>query len=230
MNINEENMIHTIEKLREIVPNEEQIKIMNKAASFYCSRMNKIRPYYSYLLVEDVLGNAYEGLLIAINRYYNSDKEYNISFENYATIRIRGHLIDCYRNEYGRQGKKKIQLNTEKAISINEINTTDISPDKDFSGILLSDVDVLEDIMTKDKYEYVYNLFKMYMYHSPNLFKVKKLAINIFPLYFEGYSLSYIGDKLNISESRISQIVLETIKPFVKIIRKDIQKLYQNLI
>jgi RNA polymerase sigma factor FliA len=168
---------------------------------YYVIHHSKLSP--NYILDErDFFQYGIEGLNEAIDRF---DPEYGTKFETYAIRRIRGKIIDELRKL---QGKMKMGCGENTTLSFQSIVSINNSPDEE-EGFILSEVipngdDLLGTVVEKNELKnYLMNAIK-------ELNERERLVINLY--YFEGLNSREIGEVMNISISRVSQIHTKVIK------------------
>ncbi|MCT4585468.1 MAG: FliA/WhiG family RNA polymerase sigma factor [Peptostreptococcaceae bacterium] len=188
--------------------------------------------YGSNIDYEDLVSYGIIGLIDAIDKY---DLSKNIKFETYASIRIRGAIIDEIRNldwipRSIRQKSKMIKEVYKKYENLNgkeptveqlskELNKTIPEVNKILEEVNIYNVVSLEEeisdnlkIQIEDKSEEMNPEASLMKKDMINRLKtsVKKLKereqmiINLY--YFEELTYKEIGNILEISESRVSQI------------------------
>lgn len=128
--------------------------------------------------IEDLKSAAYFGLVEAANRF---QPELGVKFSTFAYIRIFGAIHDYLRENY-KINKKFIIFSLEEDLKFNNI--------------------IFKDIIQSKKY----------VEHTESLelltFGVEKQIKKIIQYYFiDGYSMKEVGSKLNLSESRICQLI-----------------------
>ena len=198
-------------KLKKIVPTEEELKLMEVAIKGYSNKNKR------YITREEVLGDAYECLLIAIN---SCDREKDRN--KYIIQKTIFGLIDKYRNRNKTRSKNKIYPTSldKKVIHTDgvEQSLSDIIPANDYT------TDTTERSIDS-------NYFQKYIKKRFNdLEKVGKnftgeILYEIFVLRnLHGWTLQKIGDKYGKSEGRVSQIFIKYINPHFELIRKEIIK------
>lgn len=188
--------------------------------------------YGSNIEYEDLVSYGIIGLIDAIDKY---DLSKNIKFETYASIRIRGAIIDEIRNldwipRSIRQKSKKIKEIYKKYENLNgkeptveeiskELNKTIPEVNKILEEVNIYNVVSLEEeisdnlkIQIEDKAEEMNpeaSLMKKDMINrlKTSVCKLKEREQMIINLYyFEELTYKEIGTILEISESRVSQI------------------------
>lgn len=188
--------------------------------------------YGSNIEYEDLVSYGIIGLIDAIDKY---DLSKNIKFETYASIRIRGAIIDEIRNldwipRSIRQKSKKIKEIYKKYENLNgkeptveeiskELNKTIPEVNKILEEVNIYNVVSLEEeisdnlkIQIEDKAEEMNpeaSLMKKDMINrlKTSVGKLKEREQMIINLYyFEELTYKEIGTILEISESRVSQI------------------------
>lgn len=171
-----------------------------------------------------------QGVIGLINAYLNYDPGKKVKFETYATIRIRGEILDYLRNKdwIPRNLRKKIKdlnklvdyLDDNYGVD-NICNEMGISKEEYYklqTQIIASNISSLDEIL-ENNFSYVSvsssdNIPEKEMMIKDekvvlkeaidSLDKREKMVITLY--YYEELSLKDISQVLNISESRVSQI------------------------
>lgn len=233
--------LNTIERLKEVeIDEEKDIPLMKQIACRYLRYANRQRPSHSYLHIEDILGDAYEGLLsakLSFERY--QQKGGQTEWKNYANTRIHGFLVDTFRKEYGRTGDK-----TDKAYSKREVRLMrkfcefpDLPNGRGdkltIDHFLPSKVNLEKDVQDRELVDiYIDRIYKtaQKFFGRKNTSEVvinkrSKQVVNIIYLrYYCGYNMYEIGKKLDISESRVSQIISTHIADILSLVLKEDKK------
>ena len=143
-----------------------------------------------------------EGLNEAIDRF---DPEYGTKFETYAIQRIRGKIIDELRKL---QSKIKTGYGENATQSFNSYVSINNSPDEE-EGFTLSEVIPNDDEPVSTSVEK--NEMKEYLMSAiKELNERDRLIITLY--YFENLNYKEIGELMNITVSRVSQIHSRVIK------------------
>lgn len=186
---------------------------------------------------EDLISSGIFGLLDAIEKY---DPARGIKFETYATLRIRGAVLDAVRKanwaprstyeqlknynrtlqqleqKYGREVSEQ-EIADEMAVSLEEINrilmdvnTLSVESLDNFfltseeGQLTLGDTVEDEDSADPEK-EYEETELKEALANAIKRLNEKdRLLLNLY--YYEGLTLKEIGQVLEVSESRVSQL------------------------
>ena len=204
---------------RKIVVTEDELKVMKRAACNFIKSMNSSRSI-DKMELEDELSDAYCGLLVAIRCY---DPTKNPKKNAFLSSKIKWFLIDCYRDEFGRKDKKKINFlnchsfdieidESQKDISFKDLIASKETPQENIETILDCDHFVK---MVKKEFAKIYINGKL---TGNDFFNMWLMRTRDEALYKE------ISKKFKISESRVSQIFSEIIKPEFEVISKKIQK------
>jgi RNA polymerase sigma factor (sigma-70 family) len=128
--------------------------------------------------LEDLKSAAYLGLVEAANRF---NPDLGIKFSTFAYLRILGSICDYLREYY------KINKN----INIFSLNTATDEQDFSFADIIPA--------KTEHKIEETLEFFTL---------GLDQQAKKIIQYYFiDGYTMKETGDKLGLSESRVSQLI-----------------------
>lgn len=178
----------------------------------------KVRTHLDY---EDTLSLSYIGLMDAVEKFQPSK---GILFKTYAYLRIRGEIYDGIRKSYrrritGYREYEKLESELGREPTVKEIEQyTGLTARK--AQTLLKKVRAekpiqYDDTDFRDKYE----LFKYHPeaeYDKEELKKLLRAELNILPerekkiiilYYYEELNLKEIGFVLDVTESRISQIL-----------------------
>jgi len=187
--------------------------------------------------IDDLIQAGMVGLLEAARNY---DSEKGASFETYANIRIRGHMLDevrrndwvprsVYRNarvisdavkqvenRYGREAKD-IEIASELGIELSEYH--DMLNDTAGSQVFaFEDLGVTEDVIKKQSEEAHTEPYGHLLHEDlkqqltaiiDSLPAKEKLVLSLY--YEQELNLKEIGDILDVSESRVSQIHTQAI-------------------
>lgn len=187
--------------------------------------------YGSKIEYDDLLGYGILGLIDSIDKY---DISKNIKFETYAQIRIRGAIIDNIRkqdwiprslrkkskvvqnailvleNKLGRSPSNS-EIAKELSISLDELDIllSDISTFNvsSLEEILINKGDYLSDNNNINNPELIYQgkeIRELLTDSIETLSKKEKMVISLY--YYEELTYKEIGQVLELSESRISQI------------------------
>lgn len=206
--------------------------------------------YGSKIEFDDLLGYGVLGLIDSIDKF---ELDRDVKFETYAQIRIRGEIIDNIRKtdwvpRLLRKKAKEIKdvtyklenklnrkpSNSEIAAEL-EISLTEL--EKNLSDMVGLNMSSLEDMLI-DSGDYIMDNSKSNIktpeeiYEEKNMKKLlsdsidelkerEKLVISLY--YYEELNYKEIGDILDLSESRISQIHGKAIKDMKKSLKnKDV--------
>lgn len=182
-----------------------------------------------YIDLDDLVGYGILGLIDAIDKF---DLDKNVKFETYASLRIRGAILDAIRKldwiprtlrkkqkeldkaytelefELGRQPEES-EVAKHLGITVNEYNN------------LLKEVNI-STLVSIDEYTYQFELIKDSKAEMPDTYVEEKEIKDmlsaliealperekqvIFLYYFEEFTLKEISHVLEVSESRISQM------------------------
>ncbi len=169
-----------------------------------------------------------QGVIGLINAYLNYDPEKNVKFETYASIRIRGEILDYLRSKdwIPRSLRKKFKDLNKLQDYLGECNDVDticselcITKTEYYklqTQIVASNVSSLDEILENNfvavssfdnipEKEIINNDEKAALKTAiDSLDKRDKIVITLY--YYEEFSLKDISNVLNISESRVSQI------------------------
>lgn len=203
--------------------------------------------YGSKIEYDDLLGYGVLGLIDSIDKF---DITKNIKFETYAQIRIRGAMIDNIRkldwiprslrkkskdvqnaiflleNKLGRSPSNK-EISEQLNISLNEleillsdISTFNVSSLEEF---LITGGDYSMDIQAnrntpEDAFEKK-EIKELLAYSINALSKNEKMVISLY--YYDEFTYKEIGNIMELSESRISQIHSKSILKIRNILEKE---------
>lgn len=202
--------------------------------------------YGSKIEYDDLLGYGVLGLIDSIDKF---DITKNIKFETYAQIRIRGAIIDNIRkldwiprslrkkskdvqnaiflleNKLGRSPSNEEiseQLNItldELEMLLSDISTFNVSSLEEF---LITGGDYSQDIQQnnntpEDAYEEK-EIKELLAYSINTLSKNEKMVISLY--YYDEFTYKEIGNIMELSESRISQIHSKSILKIRNILEK----------
>ena len=212
-------------KLRKLEPTEEEIDWCYRACCIYVSKQNKVRAF-GHMTAEDVWGDGYEGLLIALNNFKPKlIEKTSYTKKSYIYQKVQFHLIDCYRGEYGRHGKKKLIF--PNIVSINEISTNPHNDNDilEYGGMVANEIQIdnVEDTMDANYFrEIIKNLFETYDYgnHKIDGNMMYQMWVN---KYIDGITQETISVKFGYSQSRASQFFRDYIDPAFKVIQEQIR-------
>lgn len=182
-----------------------------------------------YVDLEDLVGYGVLGLIDAIDKF---DPEKNVKFETYASLRIRGSILDAIRKlDWVPRTLRKKQKEVDKAYTDLEIQLGRQPEDEEMArylGVnpdeynnLLKEVNITT-LISIDEYTYQLESIKDTKAENPDIHieekEMKDLLSNfiealpdrekqvVFLYYFEELTLKEISSVLGVSESRISQL------------------------
>jgi RNA polymerase sigma factor for flagellar operon FliA len=192
--------------------------------------------------IMDIENYAYVGLLDAIKKY---DLTRNIKFETYASYRIKGTIIDGIRKQdwLSRTMRARCKKSAEieeglqnRESGSNSNNKRNLNSDGSEKFIMLSiDDPNFYEKKQKESSNYVENIYDLYagknsefVEHLENKLSLKDALKKLTPqqkkivflYYFKGKTFKEIGNLMNITESRVSQIN----KSVLISLRKEIKK------
>ena len=203
-------------KLRKIEVTTEELAIAKKAANFYAMSS----PFY--ITPEEVLGDAYICLLMAIDEY---DPERYENRKTFLSQRIAQRLIDAYRTEFGRNKSNKrkylttiTSLNTKISFKANDDNADEM--------IGMLEANVLDSGTKMDSTffrEKVKNEMSKISFAHRNRLSMYKMW---YSYYITNETMLTIADKYEISQSRVSQIFKHEITPCFNRLKKQLQRQY----
>lgn len=202
--------------------------------------------YGSKVEYDDILGYGVLGLIDSIDKFDLSKK---IKFETYAQIRIRGEIIDNIRKlDWIPRSLRKKSKDIQEAISVLE-NKLGVSPsNEELSSYLKISLDELESILSDistfnissleetllTKGDYHFDLSQNdnipeQVYEEKEIRQLLAISINklaenekkvISLYYYDELTYKEIGNIMNLSESRISQIHSKSILKIKNILTK----------
>lgn len=182
-----------------------------------------------YVDLDDLIGYGTLGLIDAIDKF---DLTKNVKFETYASLRIRGAILDAIRKlDWVPRSLRKKQKELDKAYTELEFELgrqpeeTEVANylgiDADEYNNLLKEVNI-STLVSIDEYTYQFELVKDDNNEIPEAYLEEKEAKEkltalieslpdrekqvIFLYYFEEFTLKEISNVLSVSESRISQL------------------------
>ncbi|OON94035.1 MAG: RNA polymerase subunit sigma [Candidatus Epulonipiscioides saccharophilum] len=183
----------------------------------------------SYLELDDLLGFGVIGLIDAIDKY---DYDKKIKFETYASLRIRGAIIDeirkldwvprsirqkqkeyirAYERVEAKIGHSPTDSDLRKELNINETEYNKLVHDTNISTLVSIDESELyefnvEDPTTKNPYQELENKEALEILEREILALTEREQLLIKLYYYEELTLKEISLVLEVSESRVSQI------------------------
>jgi RNA polymerase sigma factor FliA len=229
--------------------------LVKKIARKVCNKINR------RVSEEELASHGFDGLYKAIDRF---ELERKIKFETYATLRIRGSIIDGLRSDDWvprsvRMRQTKIEKMREKmesekcdAVTDSEvISELDISEEdyiknnKKFNPVIFSSIDsnvVLEKENENKKDFNKYLVSKNIS--SPDSKLIRKEFLGklmgrdfknierkiVYYYYYENMTMREISKKVDMSESRISQIHKDVLKRLKNKINKNPEYFGENII
>lgn len=182
-----------------------------------------------YVDLDDLVGYGILGLIDAIDKF---DPGKNVKFETYASLRIRGSILDAIRKlDWVPRTLRKKQKDLDKVYTELEMRLGRKPEDEEIAralGIneteyneLLKEVNITS-LMSIDEYTYQFELIKDPKADLPDDYveekEVKAVLTDaieelperekkvVFLYYFEELTLKEISKVLEVSESRVSQL------------------------
>lgn len=237
---------HTITDLWENYKDNPDIENRNEIVLYYAGLVKSIARRIasvsgSYVDVEDLISFGMLGLIKAVGKF---DTEKGVTFETYATYRIRGEIIDYMRrNDWVPRGlRKRAQLieEAEKQLKLEFRRNPTESEVASKLGISADDVkrirsdsdkfnqvsfeEIIEDAV-KSEYNFESDetpentlaqteLTETLAKAIEELPEREKLVITLY--YHEEFSLKEISELLKVSESRVSQLHTKGVKTLRK--------------
>ncbi len=170
---------------------EDYIPLVRKIASSIYKRL----PDYAGVEFEDLVGVGYVGLMEAKHHF---DEEKNASFGTYASIIIRGRILDYLRSlDVRTKEEKKEEINRRKTISIEEFLSDSVKEDR-LSFLGTEDNNILERIEKEELVNLVAEAIDSVLNDS------EKLVLSLF--FKEGLKQREIADIMELTPARITQI------------------------
>jgi RNA polymerase sigma factor for flagellar operon FliA len=192
-----------------------------------------VKKIVNMLIISGIPNKDYEdlidqGVIGLINAYLNYDPDKNVKFETYASIRIRGEILDYLRSKdwIPRSLRKKFKNLNKLQDYLGECNNDDVICNKlgitkgEYyklqTQIVASNVSSLDEMIENNfppissfenipEDEIIHNDEKMVLKDAiDSLDSREKTIITLY--YYEEFSLKDISQVLDISESRVSQI------------------------
>lgn len=194
-------------RYQHIVPTSEEMELLHIAIYTH------IRNTGIHITKEQILGDAYVGLLIGLHSY-RQDKCNNR--DSYLVQKVKYHLIDCFRDENKTRSKNYIKFSSLDSI-INDDQDTVVSLIPDYSK---SSEDTLYE---QEILDIVKKSFHDIKRKRKNGFSGDELFL-ILMLRMENYNMKDIGKAMGCSEGRISQILKDIIWPKFEKIRKSLSE------
>ncbi|MEO2069636.1 MAG: sigma-70 family RNA polymerase sigma factor [Desulfurobacteriaceae bacterium] len=170
---------------------EDYIPLVRKIASSIYKRL----PDYAGVEFEDLVGVGYVGLMEAKHHF---DEEKNASFGTYASIIIRGRILDYLRSlDVRTKEEKKEEINRRKTISIEEFLSDSVKEDR-LSFLGTEDNNILERIEKEELVNLVAEAIDSVLNDN------EKLVLSLF--FKEGLKQREIADIMELTPARITQI------------------------
>lgn len=212
--------------------NEDLSNIIDE--EFIISFIPLVKKIVNKLIVSGIPRNEYDdlveqGIMGLINAYLNYNPDKSVKFETYASIRIRGEILDYLRSKdwMPRNLRKKIK-DISKITDFTDISGEDIDAlcnklnisKEDYyklqTQIVASNISSLDDILENnltavisvddlpERETLIKDERRIIKESIDNLNEREKLIITLY--YYEELSLKEISHVLDVSESRVSQI------------------------
>ncbi|MDF2612664.1 MAG: FliA/WhiG family polymerase sigma factor [Clostridia bacterium] len=182
-----------------------------------------------YVDLDDLIGYGVLGLIDAIDKF---DLAKNVKFETYASLRIRGSILDAIRKlDWVPRTLRKKQKELDKAYTELEFELGRQPEEGEMANYLGVEISEYNHLLTEvnisalvsiDEYTYQFELIKDPNAEIPDAYieekEIKDTLANlieelpdrekqvIFLYYFEELTLKEISSILEVSESRISQL------------------------
>ena len=176
---------------------EDYIPLVKKIASSIYKRL----PDYSEVEFEDLVGVGYIGLMEAKHHF---DENKKTSFGTYASILIRGRILDYLRSLDVRTKEEEEEgINKRKTLSIEEFINESIKEDR-LSFLGTDDENPFDNIERKELMDLVAKAIDSVL--SDN----EKIVLSLF--FKEGLKQREIADIMNITPARVTQIKKAALK------------------
>lgn len=194
-------------KYSHIVPTSEEMELLPIAINTHIKRAGK------YIDREELLGDAYEGLLIGLHSY-TPDKCINSNKEGYLVSKIKFHLIDCFRSGHKLRNKYQIDV-TSLDLPINDGEDT-------LSSIIPDCSKSMEDTFYEEE---------LLNFVEESFSKMKRIRKNdlsgddlftLLMLRIENHTYRQLASLTNITEGRICQLFSTIIMPKLEKIHKEL--------
>ncbi len=183
---------------------EDYIPLVKKIASSVYKRL----PDYSEVEFDDLVGAGYVGLMEARQHF---DENKKTSFGTYASILIRGRILDYLRTLDVRTKEEKDEgVNKRKTLSIEEFISESIKEDR-LSFLGTDDENPFDRLEKKELMEIVARAIDSVLNDS------EKIVLSLF--FKEGLKQKEIANIMNITPARVTQIkkaALKKIRGFLK--------------
>jgi len=232
------------ELLWEKYNSDRSIENRNDLVMFYSSYVKitigkLVSRYNKYLDYDDLISYGMLGLIDAIDKF---DSEKGVKFETYASIRIKGGIIDQLRRQdwlpasmrkrikkveaaydeiENRQGRMATDSEVCEYLGIDKqelkslVDTSHMANVMTFDEVILGNVQfATESIDTNPEYSLEENVIKKALVDAVDgLTEKERLVVSMY--YYDELTLKEIGAVMGVSESRVSQIhskILEKLK------------------
>jgi RNA polymerase sigma factor for flagellar operon FliA len=183
---------------------EDYIPLVKKIAASIYRRL----PDYSEVEFEDLVGVGYIGLMEARHHFDESKKT---SFGTYASILIRGRILDYLRSLDVRTKEEKDEgINKRKTLSIEEFINESIKEDR-LTFLGTDDENPFDRIERKELMELVAKAIDSVLNDN------EKIVLSLF--FKEGLKQKEIADIMKVTPARVTQIkkaALKKIRGFLK--------------
>lgn len=238
----EEQQSENIEKLWDTYFLNRNAETKNQILTHYIylvvGVVKRMMPQYQdYCDKDDLIGSGILGLIDAVEKF---DRSFHVKFQTYATIRIRGEIIDYLRKQdWASTGLRRKITNIQKAYEVLEREMHHSPTEQEIAGHLgISEQEVNSALQKSQMFNTVN--FEALLFekeqeenfcsveqHDPyhiiehqELNQALRAAIDGLPEkeklvivlhYYEGLTMKSIAKVLGVSESRISQIHSKTL-------------------
>ena len=189
---------------KEEIKVEDYIPLVKKIASSIYKRL----PDYAEVEFEDIVGVGYVGLMEAKHHF---DEGKKASFGTYASIIIRGRILDYLRSlDVRTKEEKEEDVNRRKTLSIEEFLNESIQEDR-LSFLGVDDYNLLDRIEKEELITLVAEAIDSTLNDS------ERLGLSLF--FKEGLKQKEIADIMKLTPARITQIkktALKKIREYLK--------------
>jgi len=190
---------------REEIRVEDYIPLVKKIASSIYKRL----PDYAEVELEDLVGVGYIGLMEAKHHF---DESKNASFGTYASIIIRGRILDYLRSlDVRTKEEKEEEVNRRKTVSIEEFLNESVQEDR-LSFLGVNDYNLFERVEREELIALVAEAIEKALNEN------EKLVLSLF--FKEGLKQREIADIMRLTPARITQIKKEALKKIREYLRR----------
>lgn len=205
--------------LRKIIVTKEEIAIARKSAYMYA-----MKPPF-YITTDEVFGDAYICLLMAISEY---KKELYPNRNSFLSHTIGRRLIDVYRSEFGRSEdshKRKFLTN------MTSLNNTMESDGEEGGYIELLEA---KNVSPETKMDAKFFREKVKTELGKIVFHRKVKGTSLYKMWYNyfviGKTMDMIAEKNDMSEPRVSQLFTKHIKPCFEKLQIELREHYPEFV